>query len=51
MPERGVGVVVLANSGGAGMLADIVATYAYDRVLAKPCAAARPAPPAADAGG
>ncbi len=37
MPERGIGVVVLANGGGASSLvADVVATYAYDRMLAKP---------------
>jgi CubicO group peptidase (beta-lactamase class C family) len=42
MPERGIGVVVLANGGGASsFVADMVATYAYDRVLAKPALAVR----------
>jgi CubicO group peptidase (beta-lactamase class C family) len=42
MPERNIGVVVLANGGGAsGLVADVVATYAYDRVLAKPGLTAR----------
>ncbi len=37
MPEKKVGVVVLANGGGAaGAVADAVATYVYNRVLAKP---------------
>jgi CubicO group peptidase (beta-lactamase class C family) len=37
MPERGIGVVVLANGGGASsFVADMIATYAYDRALAKP---------------
>jgi len=37
MPERGIGVVVLGNGGGASsFVADMIATYAYDRVLAKP---------------
>lgn len=37
MSDPGIGVVVLANGGGASSLvADIVATYAYDRVLTKP---------------
>jgi len=37
MPERRVGVVVLANGGAASALvADAVATYVYDRVLSKP---------------
>jgi CubicO group peptidase (beta-lactamase class C family) len=42
MPERGIGVVVLANGGGASsFVADLIATYAYDRVLAKPTLLAR----------
>jgi CubicO group peptidase (beta-lactamase class C family) len=37
MPDRGVGVVVLTNAGGAGStLADAVATSVYDILLAKP---------------
>jgi CubicO group peptidase (beta-lactamase class C family) len=37
LPERGVGVVVLTNAGGAGStLADAVATSVYDILLAKP---------------
>jgi CubicO group peptidase (beta-lactamase class C family) len=36
MPERKVGVIVLANGGDAsGVVADAVATHAYDRVLGK----------------
>jgi hypothetical protein len=42
MPDRKVGVVVLGNGGTAsGIVADIVATYAYDRVLEKPRLAER----------
>lgn len=37
MPEKRIGVVVLSNGGGAGgTIADAVATYIYDRLLAKP---------------
>jgi CubicO group peptidase (beta-lactamase class C family) len=37
MPARNIGVVVLANGGGAsGLIADLVATHAYDRLLLKP---------------
>jgi CubicO group peptidase (beta-lactamase class C family) len=37
MPERRIGVVVLSNDGLAGSpLTDIIATYIYDRILAKP---------------
>jgi CubicO group peptidase (beta-lactamase class C family) len=37
MPDRGVGVIVLTNAGGAGStLADAVATSVYDILLAKP---------------
>ena len=37
MPARRIGVVVLANGGSAGgMVADAVATFAYDRLLNKP---------------
>ncbi len=37
MPQRGVGVVVLVNNGASGStLADLVATYLYDRLLEKP---------------
>jgi CubicO group peptidase (beta-lactamase class C family) len=42
MPEHGVGVVVLANGAGpASAATDLVATYAYDRLLAKPDLEAR----------
>jgi CubicO group peptidase (beta-lactamase class C family) len=42
MPERRVGVVVLANGGAAStFVADAVASYAYDRVLGKPGLAER----------
>lgn len=42
MPERKIGVVVLANGGGASaIVADAIATYAYDRLMAKPGIAAR----------
>jgi hypothetical protein len=42
MPEHVIGVVVLANGGGASSFAaDLVATYAYDRVLGKPALAER----------
>jgi CubicO group peptidase (beta-lactamase class C family) len=42
MPERAIGVVVLVNGGGASSaLADLVATYVYDRLLDKPGLTAR----------
>lgn len=42
MPVHGVGVVVLANGAGpASAATDLVATYAYDRVLGKPDLEAR----------
>ena len=42
MPGRRIGVVVLANGGGASApLTDLVATYIYDRLLDKPDLAAR----------
>jgi CubicO group peptidase (beta-lactamase class C family) len=37
MPERHVGVVILANGGAASsFVTDIVSTYVYDRVIRKP---------------
>jgi len=37
MPEPRIGVVVLANGGGASsVVADLISTYAYDRLLNKP---------------
>ena len=42
MPERRIGVVVLANGGGASApLTDLIATYIYDRLLDKSGLAAR----------
>jgi len=42
MPEHRIGVVVLVNgSGPASSAADLVATYAYDRLLGKPDLEAR----------
>lgn len=36
MPQHGIGVVVLVNSGGPSALAaDLMATYVYDRLLGK----------------
>lgn len=36
MPQHGIGVVVLVNSGGPSALAaDLLATYVYDRLLGK----------------
>ena len=42
LPERRLGVVVLQNEGRDGSsLADVIATYIYDRLLEKPDVAAR----------